>query len=63
MFEQFVSSMRMFNSSSALPLPANLKLAEDGKISIYYAPFDYVNPHAKVVLCGITPGLQLHISG
>ena len=58
MFEQFVSSMRTFNSSSALPLPANLKLAEDGKISIYYAPFDYVNPHAKVVLCGITPGLQ-----
>lgn len=58
MFEQFISSMKTFQPSSVPPLPSNLKLAEDGKISIYYAPFDYVNSQAKIVLCGITPGLQ-----
>ncbi len=58
MFEQFVSSIRTFQFSSVLPLPSNLKLAEDGKISVYYAPFDYINSQARVVLCGITPGLQ-----
>lgn len=33
-----------------------LLLDRDGKFSIYYAPFEYVNPMAKVVLVGITPG-------
>ena len=37
-------------------LPNNLKIVDDGKISIYYAPFDYVNTKAKLVICGITPG-------
>lgn len=31
-------------------------MAEDGDLSVYYAPFEWVNPHAKVVLVGITPG-------
>jgi len=30
----------------------------DGNIEIYYAPFDYVNPKAKIMIVGITPGLQ-----
>lgn len=29
---------------------------EDGAVRIYYAPFDYVNRTARVVLVGITPG-------
>lgn len=47
-------------------LPANLTkeqvtrpellLRDEGPLSIYYAPFDYVNEHARVVLMGITPG-------
>jgi hypothetical protein len=39
-------------------LPPELLLAEDRNLQIYYAPFDFVNPTAKVVLVGITPGLQ-----
>ncbi len=31
-------------------------MAEDGALSVYYAPFEWVNPQAKVVLVGITPG-------
>jgi len=38
-------------------LPDDLLLSRDGDLSIYYAPFEYRNPHAKVVLLGITPGL------
>jgi hypothetical protein len=30
---------------------------EKKKITIYYAPFEYVNPDAKVVIIGITPGM------
>lgn len=28
------------------------------KLEIYYAPFDYVNKQAKIVIVGITPGLH-----
>ena len=31
---------------------------KDGNIEIYYAPFDYVNSKAKIVIVGITPGFQ-----
>jgi hypothetical protein len=31
-------------------------LHQDGPLTVYYAPFDYVNHAAKVVLVGITPG-------
>ena len=33
-------------------------LSSEGNIEIYYAPFDYINPQAKIVIIGITPGLQ-----
>jgi len=31
---------------------------KESNIKIYYAPFDYVNPKAKIMIVGITPGLQ-----
>ena len=30
----------------------------ENNIKIYYAPFDYVNPKAKLMIVGITPGFQ-----
>lgn len=27
-----------------------------GDVKIYYAPFEYMNPSARIVLVGITPG-------
>ncbi|MGN6811589.1 MAG: uracil-DNA glycosylase family protein [Thermomicrobiales bacterium] len=33
-------------------------LHESGRLAVYYAPFDYVNPAAKVVLVGIAPGFR-----
>lgn len=44
--------------STTSPLPDSLLLKKEGKISIYYAPFEYVNENARIVLVGITPGLQ-----
>ena len=46
-------------SLNAKSLPENLKLDSDDKFSVYYTPFDYVNSNAKVIICGITPGLNL----
>jgi hypothetical protein len=37
-------------------LVAEFRLHHDGQLDVYYAPFDYVNETAKVVLLGITPG-------
>ena len=36
----------------------NFLLSKEGNIEIYYAPFEYINPQAKIVIIGITPGLQ-----
>ena len=33
-------------------------LEKEKNIEIYYAPFDYINSKAKLVIVGITPGLQ-----
>jgi hypothetical protein len=35
---------------------SRLLLWEDGALSVYYAPWDWVNTTAKVMLVGITPG-------
>ena len=39
-------------------LPKELLLSESGRYATYYAPFEFVNESAKVVICGITPGIQ-----
>jgi hypothetical protein len=33
-------------------------LGREGKLAMYYAPFDWVNDNARVVLVGLTPGLK-----
>lgn len=37
-------------------LDSRLLMDAHGDLAIYYAPFEYLNPHARVVLVGITPG-------
>ena len=39
-------------------LQDELLIEESGDLSVYYAPFDYINLEAKIVICGITPGFQ-----
>lgn len=38
------------------PCATDLLIARDGSLSVYYAPFEWLNPQARVVLVGITPG-------
>lgn len=38
------------------PLAKKLLVSEHGDFQTFYAPFDYVNLQAKIVICGITPG-------
>lgn len=40
------------------PQDSELKIAQDGNVAVYYSPFDYVRPTARVVIVGITPGAQ-----
>lgn len=59
MFEKYTKFIQ--NQSFTLSqgrLPAELLIEEDGDLSVYYAPFDYINLKAKIVICGITPGFQ-----
>jgi hypothetical protein len=58
LFTRFEPFIRNFDQTSLAPL----LLDRDGALSIYYAPFDYINSAAKLVLVGITPGRQQMIS-
>lgn len=43
--------------SSPLQVDAQaLQLSAEGRFATYYAPFEHINPQARVVLLGITPG-------
>lgn len=53
MFEKYQSAVRGYAGDASAP---NLLMASEGSVSVYYSPFEWVNPRAKVVLVGITPG-------
>lgn len=53
LFDTYRESIRNLPASG---FDEKLLIERDGGLSIYYAPFDYVNPAAKVVIVGITPG-------
>ena len=53
LFSQFSPAIRDINTKADSP---TLLLGAQGPLSIYYAPFDALNPQARVVLVGITPG-------
>jgi hypothetical protein len=54
LFEQFTPAL----TASVPPVVRDprLLIASDGNVSVYYAPFEYLNPAARIVLVGITPG-------
>ena len=47
-----------FNDEALLNEQFLLEKDDKKKLEIYYAPFEYVNENAKVVIVGITPGLH-----
>ena len=58
LFPQFATVIGAHNGPTFLdgPMKEQLKLHGDRNLEIYYAPFDYVQPNAKLVIVGITPG-------
>ena len=59
MFEKYIEFIQHQSfTPSQDKLPSELMIEEDSDLSVYYAPFDYINTEAKIVICGITPGFQ-----
>lgn len=52
-----IRGLNLSNIRNAKDLPESLLIDANNNLSIYYAPFDYMNQGAKVVIVGITPGL------
>jgi hypothetical protein len=52
-FTKFTPAIRSFSGD---PQDPALLIAQEGVISAHYAPFEWINPAARVVLVGITPG-------
>ena len=40
-----------------------LLIDSEGNVAIYYVPFEYINPQARIVLVGITPGPTQMVNG
>ena len=62
MFEKYTEFIK--NGSFSLSqdyLQDELLIEQSGDLSVFYAPFDYINFEAKIVICGITPGKQQSI--
>ncbi len=59
LFHTFSPIIRALSASDfgcSRTLSNKLRIASDGAIDVCYAPFEYVNPAARVVIVGITPG-------
>ena len=46
----------MDHSTRADLLTADFQLAREGRLDVYWIPFERLNPTAKVVIVGLTPG-------
>jgi hypothetical protein len=57
-FADKVSALKDEDLSSKKALPRELLIAQEGKYETFYAPFDFINKDAKIVIVGITPGKQ-----
>ncbi len=57
-YSPVIRSLTPAELAGAPSLFEKLKIAKDGNLDICYAPFEYINPEAKIVLVGITPGKQ-----
>ena len=51
-----IKALKKINKSTIIN--SKFLIIAENNIKIYYAPFDYVNSKAKIMIVGITPGLQ-----
>jgi hypothetical protein len=66
LFEDFENAIRALPSGDLTEsdlLTETFLLREEGKVAVYYVPFEGINEDARVVLVGITPGFtQMRIA-
>lgn len=55
-FAPIIRSLSATELNGAPSLYDKLTLAQEGDLRVCYAPFEYINPSARVVIVGITPG-------
>lgn len=55
-FSPIIRSLSTTELNGAPSLFEKLSLAREGKVEVCYAPFEHINPAARVVIVGITPG-------
>lgn len=53
---EVIKHLNLGSINKPTEIPKSLLIGCEKNLSIYYAPFDYVNYKAKVVIVGITPG-------
>lgn len=56
--DQFDDEICRIGEFTAPSMPEFLEIKSEGALQTFYAPFDINNTAAKVVFCGITPGLH-----
>jgi len=54
LFQKYLPVLRA--SQAPTVRDPRLLMEQDGPLQVYYAPFEYINPTARIVLVGITPG-------
>lgn len=59
MLDQYINTIRTLTDAElndAAALSRRFSMARDGNVEVQYAPFEFINLQARVVLVGITPG-------
>lgn len=59
LFHRFAPIIRSLTQAELAGSPVlyeKLKMIEDGNVNVCYAPFEYINKKARLVIVGITPG-------
>lgn len=55
-FAPVIRNLRADELADSAALAHKLEFAREGQLSVSYIPFEYINPRARVVIVGITPG-------
>tara|TARA_Y100001935_G_scaffold254512_1_gene263787 strand:+ start:103 stop:825 length:723 start_codon:yes stop_codon:yes gene_type:complete len=57
-FDQLKNEKKNVELSQKILLRNDYLIKKEGVLEIYYAPFEYINSQASVIIVGITPGWQ-----
>lgn len=55
-FAPIIRSLNIDDLAGDSLLNEKLRIAQDGLVEVCYAPFEYINPKARIMIVGITPG-------